>query len=484
MPRRQRSQGCFLCRKRKVKHDEGKPSCGNCAVYGKKCPGYRTSIPLVFLNENKKVESLFSKERKRAANNRPEQTTQTQLVSRTASAPGMSDTGLSVLRFLLDSSWENHGRCYFLDQFTLPTEPDGSPGPLDSIPVLYTLCRGEKANGAPLLSLRAALDAAAFASLASHANVSSLAIQARKKYGQALCALSRALESVEDATRDETLGAIVMLMIFEDINSERQSLMSTHVPGIQYLLKLRGVKQLSDPATRSLFHFAFAQMMMSGNIKILKFCATVSQLLSSEGAGQPTPLSVMSFLEQGENLDMELSQWHSDIPEAWLPRKCRKTDGAEVILHPDITSADVWNSYRGTRIILQQTILQIHGCLDGCTGKAWRSEAICSPQDIIIEMATEICQTLPFALGEIDPLGCPTRRTGRTNIKAVQGFALLWPIFSVTQCGYATETQEAQARSALRQIGSTHGIQLGVALGREGVSMDRPPTGNSRVPNR
>lgn len=52
-----------------------------------------------------------------------------------------------------------------------------------------------------------------------------------------------------------------MLMLFEDIKSERQSLMSTHVSGIQYLLKLRGIQQLSNPATRSLFHFAFTQMV-------------------------------------------------------------------------------------------------------------------------------------------------------------------------------------------------------------------------------
>lgn len=69
------------------------------------------------------------------------------------------------------------------------------------------------------------------------------------------------MESFEYAVRNETLGAIVMLMLFEDINSERKSLMSTHVSGIQYLLKLRGPGQLGDPATRSLFHFAFTQMV-------------------------------------------------------------------------------------------------------------------------------------------------------------------------------------------------------------------------------
>lgn len=104
------------------------------------------------------------------------------------------------------------------------------------------------------------------------------------------------------------------------------------------------------------------------------------------------------------------------------------------------------------------------------------------PHEIITDMITEICQTLLFALGEICSLGRQTPRSSRglTKVKAVQGFALLWPIFSVTQCGYATEAQEAQARSALCQIESTHGIRLGVALGQEVLRMNRSTTGNSR----
>jgi hypothetical protein len=109
--------------------------------------------------------------------------------------------------------------------------------------------------------------------------------------------------------------------------------------------------------------------VMAGNIKILKFCATVLQLLSNESANQPNVMTAMSFLEQGEHLDIEFSQWHSGLPEAWMPRKLQKPEGGVVILYPDITSAGVWNFYRGTRIILQQTLLQIHGYLDDCAEK-------------------------------------------------------------------------------------------------------------------
>lgn len=217
-------------------------------------------MPLIFRDESEKAERLVRKGRQREKKSLPERdVSAAKQLARSAQKPRQ----LTVPRFRLDSSWENHGHCYFLDQFTLPVEPDGCPGPLDSIPWLYTLSRDERDGGAPVASLRAALDAAAFASLANRAHIPALAVQARRKYGEALRDLSLSLGSVEDAVRNETLGAIVMLMLFEDINSERTSLMSMHVSGIQYLLKLRGAGQLGDPATRSLFHFAFTQMVSS-----------------------------------------------------------------------------------------------------------------------------------------------------------------------------------------------------------------------------
>jgi hypothetical protein len=102
--------------------------------------------------------------------------------------------------------------------------------------------------------LRAALDAAAFASLENQSRTPEFATKALRRYGLAVRQLSLLLESVNDAVRDETLGGIVMLMLFEDINSERKSLLGTHVFGVQYLLKLRGPSQLADSfATRTLF---------------------------------------------------------------------------------------------------------------------------------------------------------------------------------------------------------------------------------------
>lgn len=42
-----RSTGCHLCIKRRVKCDQSRPGCGNCAKYGADCPGYDKSFKFV-----------------------------------------------------------------------------------------------------------------------------------------------------------------------------------------------------------------------------------------------------------------------------------------------------------------------------------------------------------------------------------------------------------------------------------------------------
>lgn len=42
-----RSKGCLLCVKRRVKCDEVRPWCGNCARYGTECPGYDRPVKFV-----------------------------------------------------------------------------------------------------------------------------------------------------------------------------------------------------------------------------------------------------------------------------------------------------------------------------------------------------------------------------------------------------------------------------------------------------
>lgn len=233
--------------------------------------------------------------------------------------------------------------------------------------------------------------------------------------------------------------------------------------------------------------------MMAGNIKISKYCASVSQVLSSIDLDNPPDGSLLvSLLERGERLDLEFSQWHQGLPEEWMPWRVLSGTGSPMILYPDRTSAGVWNYYRSTRIVLQQTMQEISHCIgapvEGVppTLAPGQISMLPVPKEIITQMITEMCQSLPFALGEVDLFGNPILSVPhmRPDVRAIQGFALLWPVFSVPQSEYATEAQAYQAREALRRIASTHGIRLGMDLSSETVQLDRVvSSSSSRISN-
>ncbi|KAF4984386.1 hypothetical protein FZEAL_430 [Fusarium zealandicum] len=49
------SQGCQNCRTRRIKCDKVKPECSQCIRVGRKCPGYRDQLSLMFRDESSKV---------------------------------------------------------------------------------------------------------------------------------------------------------------------------------------------------------------------------------------------------------------------------------------------------------------------------------------------------------------------------------------------------------------------------------------------
>lgn len=220
---------------------------------------------------------------------------------------------------------------------------------------------------------------------------------------------------------------------------------------------------------------------MAGNINVAKYCVDVSQALSSALGNPPNVFQLASLLDRGELLDLEFCRWSEGLPQAWLSRKTQSSSGETLILYPDVTLAGVWNYYRGTRITLLQNILRVHRSLDTliCDPFAIQESGQLSLQhgveEIIMTMVSEICQSIPFALGDVDHFGCPTLRAhgSEAGIKGIQGFALLWPPFGVLQCGYATNSEQDQARKALQHISSTFGIRLGLELSHGTVQLNR-----------
>ncbi|GAD94540.1 hypothetical protein NFIA_087260 [Paecilomyces variotii No. 5] len=343
--------------------------------------------------------------------------------------------------------------------------------------------------------------------------MSPLALRARQIHGNALRSVNNSLGSASTAVRDETFAAVVLLSLFEDITGERSNLASSHVVGLQLLMKLRGEDQLNAVRGRSLFSYAFRQMQtdllnLSGLAKfdltwligvldpsdglqaLMYLIAKVSlfgqeirqALTTREGIRNIlTETNLRSWTERGLQLDLELSRWHRTVPETWLPRHVQSQIGDAILTYQDVSIAGVWNFYRTIRIILQGVLLDI------TTSKVSRS--VCDrhllidlenlieipPLQVIQEMISDTCKSIPFCLGDVDRLGNPvtvsilSSESRYPRLRAAEAYELLWPLWFTTTCVEATAEQVNQARTALSRLGSMFGINLasGMAAGNE-----------------
>lgn len=174
------------------------------------------------------------------------------------------ENGLALMpkpRWLADASMDDRALCYFFDQYTTQRTPDSLPGALESIPLLYVLCRENEVAGSPSSCLRWAVEAAALTSYANESHNRHLALQARQRYGLALHGLKEALSIPVEKVQDSTLATILLLVIFEDINGERAQLESSHTAGLELVARLHTYRRLDGKYSRCLFNFAYTQLV-------------------------------------------------------------------------------------------------------------------------------------------------------------------------------------------------------------------------------
>ncbi|KAL1966088.1 hypothetical protein VTN77DRAFT_4836 [Rasamsonia byssochlamydoides] len=500
------STGCYLCRRRKIKCDEAKPGCRNCYVYGKECPGYRPAI--VFQNDTVPVQfrrwrTLVNKCKKLGTDGDGTDfnfSENTSLVSRP--------------RYLADATWEDRALCYFFDQYTIPKKYDGAPGILESIPALYMLCRENEAAGSPSSCLRWSVNAVALSAFAREANAPHLDLQARKRYGMALHGLHVALSSPTEAAKDETLASILLLAIFEDINGERRGLQSSHTAGFELFVMFHSQRRLDGKYSRCLFHFAYTQLQIQilglGNRpridieslvelfdpsdplqRLMCSVTKISHLVLNLNALCPlserdvalTKAHILSCITYANTLDSELTRWCRDLPHEWLPRVVY-SPGESLITYPDVPTGSLWNFYRSARIILQSIIQNMYETVASLPGEYPEDEvsrstvddifsADVTPPDIIHDLISDICKSIPFTLGDVDSTGNPVQpasnsnyhSSGRTSrVRAIEGYELIWPLWGICTNKYATPRQKRQARDSLQRLGSILGIKLASRL--------------------
>lgn len=182
---------------------------------------------------------------------------------------------------------------------------------------------------------------------------------------------------------------------------------------------------------------------------------------------------LVSWIEAGRLLDVEMAQWAQTLPNHWLPLAVYSPTGEHLLTYQRIAVAAIWKYYRAVRIILQRLMLELSQTLTSVVedrevyAEVFQGDA--GVADVIKDMITDTCRSIPYCFGDVDMSGNPPSSSinDKPRIRAIYGYIMLWPLWYIYSCGLATPTQTEQLRSALARVGSALGIRLALVLARD-----------------
>ncbi|KAK4122513.1 hypothetical protein N657DRAFT_719352 [Parathielavia appendiculata] len=288
------SRGCRTCRARRIKCDEGKPTCKRCEKSKRECGGYRPEFEIVHRDQ---TGSTLRRLRKTASVHQQQSTDSLQLVFvREEPQPwrrqSLSPTPGSALAVPL----AHRASCYFASNFILLSVGVAPHGFMEYLlPLMDTEPSGS--------ALRHAFNACAFALLGNRAKADGVNLPqlSLKEHTLALAQTHKALDHSAMATADSTLAAVLLLCLYESITAIRESRMlawRSHIDGAINIVKARGRDEMCKTRMGSLLFSAVRHHLAMSHLggPILT-TLQISRVLSS---GLPLPFGVDWWMSAGD----------------------------------------------------------------------------------------------------------------------------------------------------------------------------------------
>ncbi|KAI0487502.1 hypothetical protein F4859DRAFT_501885 [Xylaria cf. heliscus] len=503
------STGCKLCRRRKVKCDENRPSCQRCRIYGQPCPGYADQFHFRFDKTASKQETPLPRQQCREKSQASRQP-QPQPLSQAANSvqiavQTMRNAQPPAITPQLELSYDDISLCYFIRRFVTPDENDNLPGHLTFLPSLYNH------DGHGLLE-SATLSVAQMAAYNQFGS-NQFRLQSYQNYGRTIRALRKTIETEDEVTDDRVLAAVLLLCTFKDIGEEGWGDPSEHTSGLYYLLEKRGMEQLctsrgfelfllallklqvhsflhqdnrySDPGGLVAMLSAFDPIMRAMSLmtktmglrqSLLKCSTNPNESYEPEGnMSQSTNqgLSVdmdqailqecFEALEDFDNWDMEAeSYWRSTFDGRCIPAALGQLAIGPAYYDPK--TACIIILVRSARLILLLSILEYYDLIriSSRETETWRvgdqaAWANCIPvleQNIRLTI-DDMLYSVPFAMGYFGPDGSPVSvpQDGAAALVVFQ------PVRLVTNCIYATPEQRKRGREILNRMKCSIGVR-------------------------
>lgn len=248
-----RSNGCFQCRKRKIRCDESRPGCDRCAKHGVPCPGYRREQggfefedqTVITVRRAQGSKALVSRTSSNCSSPKATPVTPTTAASRlalqtwSAISPPTTLNSPAATQAQLYSKWLN----------IYTPETCGNQGlHFDYLREAIGLAESEPA-------LRDGINTLALVQVGHAHNDERLLAASVPSYGRALASLARAVSKATSVRDNTVLAAASLLVVCEFYDKIKTAGISWfgHVDGVQQLLLSRGPDSLDTDLSLILY---------------------------------------------------------------------------------------------------------------------------------------------------------------------------------------------------------------------------------------
>lgn len=262
-------------------------------------------------------------------------------------------------------------------------------------------------------------------------------------HNQALVKLQDAVYNPTEQSKDATVFAALMLQQYDTLSAvfDRHKAHSTHRKGAMALLTQNGGAMCNSKyyghLLGNLFHSKISYSvrhkvpLTEGEVDWLHdevipalpcnpsyvldvIGVSISRLQSA--LTEVTPLrgeassdKLTELMDLMENVDTQLQAWIDTVPEFWHPRRIKSesftlqrvaTYDGSCDIYPSVQIANIWNTWRTYRLILEQIKLGIAQIDQDREVSFFEAGNIISESlQTIEELAESICRCIPFYLG-------------------------------------------------------------------------------------
>ncbi|KAI8950220.1 hypothetical protein F4801DRAFT_550167 [Xylaria longipes] len=502
------SRGCQMCRTRRIKCDETKPTCNQCAKSRRQCPGYKDDFDLVFRNETQATERRAQKANKKAL----AQKVHLRDAPSTSSASTSTNTlGNRPVPSSPQVPIEEQASCLFISNFVLMPKDGSTSGHLDFVLPLLK-------QAGPDSHIQHAFNACAMMFIDNRKAVGvGCWNKARSEYSMALAMTNAALRDRESQQSDATLAAVLLLGMFENISAKQISAYhwGSHIDGAVRLIEARGKNQVKTKvgfqlfiavrALMSVYYLSTTSAPIIGtewwldNTTFSKTAVVVQRLMikTSELRAQAIPLIdtcnkspenielMHEMIGKAQAIDQELVAWQESLPEEWryvtvawedsvLSGNCAKAEvfPGRVDVYNDIWIGTVCNSAHALRMILRTLSIRCAAWI--CAPVDYRTTPVYATAARVCQDAiTDIIASVPYFLGwhlrrkEVSHVktNFGTFVCGEEDsVKGLAGHLLTWPLTCIVSHDFTTDAQRQWVMGRLQKIGNELGVKSALAM--------------------